>query len=267
MAKLFIITFCVAHCFALKAQLVQVKERNSGYLGMKTTIGVRTFFSPSSEPQKMSDDYVNSPNKRSLNKGILIELQRTLGSGASFSLNGGYSGTSAQMSYLNSVRFYYDQNLPGPYEPRYWLRLASGTPQIRDYFIGGNIRIFRKRKGALSPVGPYFEIGVKFHHIEVDCSSFKFESGVNNGWKFYTLNFELEDPKSSRNMQEINLAFGHTIPIKKKLLLDVSVEGGYLPLQFVNQENTLKGDIEGDVYRRMMRKQILNYRVGLAYPF
>ncbi|MBT8327681.1 MAG: hypothetical protein KJP21_08150 [Bacteroidia bacterium] len=250
-----------------RAQMVQVKEKTSGYLGMKSTIGAKVYFSPSLEFQKASERDVSEYPSFSINTGVLLELQRGLTPRFTWALTSGYSRTSSTMNQSGYGYVLGDPSSPDYGNTKYYLRLRSGTPKIEDLFIGLNMKFYRNKKAAIAPLGPYFYVGGKLHHVSADFSNLVFSTSQSNGWKYYNIEYKMEDPILKMNLPEINLGIGATSAIKKKLFLDYSIEAGYVIYDYLPNTESINRSMKNQIGSRLRFKQLLNYHIGLCYPF
>lgn len=254
------------------AQMVEIKERHSGYLGMFNGVSIKPVLSFSNQPQK--GGLVNEKT-RGLNKGLNISYERILTNYHSIVLESEFSKTSVNLlstelqnefnSYFNEFKFEGKDGL------EYRIIGLEGTPIIREKSVGIKYRKYLKRSAALAPIGGYFQAGLAVNNIEVDLTTTQFKIRTERNYK--------DDPKlwqtplnpiSSKNVLRASMGWGHTAVIAPRILLNTGLDVGYL---FVNQRNNsiyspiLANRLQYQINQRMRRKYYHNYNFGVAYVF
>jgi hypothetical protein len=256
--------FLVCFSYLSFSQMVTVKEKTSGYLGNRFLVGLHVVGGPSLEPQKAR---IEEPSYRSdfeltLNRGLDLELSAVLTSRTMFVVSAFHSRTSMNVGYRSI-------NLDGSSEPlSNYAKLKTGTPTIRDRGASLGFKMYRKRKGALAPIGSYFQLAARFHNISTDMSDMIFATSYSDGWESSDRTYKLEDPIFNVTGAEIQLGMGVTTAVRSKILVDFRVVSGYLLGAYYSDfTEDFKRQIKTDVMDRIRRKQLINISLGAAYPF
>ncbi len=243
-------------------QLVEVKEKVSGYLGKRLIVGMNGYFSLSNKPQKWdSDKYIT------LNKSFHLSTQYTLTNRVSSGLAFGMSQTSVDISLASED--YHLVELPEtrfPYE--YWS--MGGRPLIRDRVISLEIRRFRQRKGAVSPFGSYLSTGLNFHNVNIDLSKVQFRTHKNG---YIAEEIPIEDPQITKTLAEFHVGFGVAKPIWNGIFLDLGIKSGFIFNSTLLQQyldvyeiTPLRDKLYEYSIQRLAKRELINFKLGLQFP-
>ncbi|NNJ55614.1 MAG: hypothetical protein HKP14_05760 [Bacteroidia bacterium] len=265
-----IVFFCLVASSA-SAQLVEVKEKRSGYLNRYNVVGFRAFVGPSLQPQRAG--LIGDPSGFSLNTAISLEVERVMTNYSAIKFRYGLSKTSADIetdlkeefeSYFNDFIFTGTDGL------EYRVIGISGTPSIKEISIGFDFKKYLRRRGAIAPLGGYFTIGGASNRVEVDLSPSNFVIRTERNYHDDPVAFiPPSQPLSARNLVKIHVGGGHSTAITDRLILDTGIEFAYMYVGVKQHEYTedLGESLEYIIYKRMQRKQIANYYVGLSFVF
>ena len=63
----------------------------------------------------------------------------------------------------------------------------GGSPKIRDMFFGSTFKFFRRNRGGLAPMGPYFGLGFVLHNdkLTMDNMAFRLKEPNDDTYKPY----------------------------------------------------------------------------------
>ena len=263
MRKLIISCFFTTLCFSTLAQMVSVQEKTSGYLGSKFLIGLNIVGGPSTAPQNSKSETSSEGLNLSINRGLELEFSTVLSSGVCMFVSGFQSSTSADIGY-RTIKL--EEDPLSQYDN--FARIEEGKPSIVDRGGGIGFKVFRKKKGALAPLGTYFQVAARFHSISVDMSDLVFGVSYFDGWESIDRTYKLENTTFTVPGQELQLGMGVTSAVKNKVLIDFKVVSGYLVGAYYSPfTETFNKQIKVDVLDRVRRKQLINISLGAAYPF
>jgi hypothetical protein len=225
MKKLFMITTFLMLFAAVKAQNY---EKISGFLGSRLSIGGGLSFSPSQQPQTPLEADKRSERIFGWNKMWHGDIQYVIGTYNAVGLTFGNQRTSAivEDNSLNAV-YWGEQYNYDSYEHR--LVAISGSPDIKDLFYGAYFKRYLFSKGSMAPVGTYIKIGAVIHNYQINFSRIRIISNSNLGFGNYEIlenKFEFDEGEISK--LEVLAGIGKTRPIGGRILLDLSMEAGYI---------------------------------------
>lgn len=105
-------------------------------------------------------------------------------------------------------------------------RGVYGSPKIRDMFFGSTFKFFRRNRGGLAPMGPYFGLGFVLHNnmLTMGNMAFRFKESGEDTYKPYPIP---NPPEYSFKSFELNASVGIVRGITDRLLLDVGVQTGW----------------------------------------
>ncbi len=249
-----------------QAQMVEVKEKVSGFLGKRLVVGANGYFSISSHPQ-VADDY---ESLFSLNKSFQISAQYTISNSKSLGFSIGTSHTSSLLSE-------YDFNSDVDYKPilatdgkEYYFEDIKGQPDIKDRSICIEYRGFLKKKGAVSPFGAYIAMGLNFHNYEIDASDISIIA--DRDIDYYTTERKeliVNNPMSKKTVPEFYLGYGIARPIWNSVFLDVGIKSGLLLTSWYTidgYDTAFDETLEMVIYKRLASKEIINFKIGIQIP-
>ena len=252
------------------AQLVEMKEKNSGYLNKYNVIGFKAYVGASIQPQRAGK--INE-TAFSINTAFSVDLERVLTNYSALQVSLGYAKTSVDIgtdlkeefeSYFNDFIFTGSDGL------EYRVVGVSRTPSIKETSIGLTYKKYLSRRGAMAPLGGYVTLGAVSNRVEVDLSPTSFilrtERNYHDDEVLYRT---VSEPISAKNLVKITLGFGHSAAVTERLIFTSGIEYGYMYVG-VNQyeySEELSKALEYIIYKRMQRKQIANYFLGLSYVF
>lgn len=200
----------------------QQKERVSGYLGNRFVLGVGTEVSLSRHPQRSYkaayEDGVT------LNKTFLTYVDYAIKRNKTIGFRAGITRTSAGLVEDNFLKYDHSH---GGFD--FTVGSVQGSPAIRDFSYGITYKIFKERKGAMAPVGPYFSIGVNRHDYKVDYSNVSYvmyDFAYNTGNE--SLIIKSDNPIHKFSFYELFFEMGKAKPVRDKLVLDYSMKIGMI---------------------------------------
>lgn len=269
MKRVLITILAIGFPFIIKAQLVDVKEKTSGFFGKRFMIGCNSLIGLSNEPQK-ADLQANLPSY-SMNKSFDLSLYYALNNRFSLGIRAGRSNTSINLydyqSFLNKNQIYYTDNLG----KEYYVSDIMNSPTIKDKFISIELKHFRALKGAFSPLGAHFTYGLNLHRYEVDISNVEIHTYTNDyssSHPYQRRTFVSSTPLSYKTLPEIFIGYGYSAPIFKKFIFNFGVRSGLLlTYAYLKDQYSFEASIENAIYTRLQKKEIINYNFGIHYAF
>jgi hypothetical protein len=268
--KIFISFLFCLFILPSQGQMVEVKEKPSGYFGKRFAVEFSSSLGLSYNLQKATstiEDYGIT-----LNKEFLFYLQYTVKSDLSFGIVAGTSSTSfnASRSFEGTTEMRNGIDLSDNKGTFYRLRNINGSPSIKDITAGLEFRKFRSNKGAFSPLGQYFNYGIIAHQYSVDLSLMSFDCYIpdknNSNTRLYSAT-----PTSKKILPELFVGGGFARPVFKSLLFDATLKLVFLVI-FKDQIGSESVDelgyiFELKLYEGLRNREIININLGLSYPF
>lgn len=250
-----------------QAQLVEVKEKVSGFLGKRLVVGANGYFSLSSHPQKADDE----ESLFTLNKSFHISAQYTLSNSKSLGFSIGNSQTSSLMSEEDlgsEIRY---SPIIGNDGKEYYFDGITGRPAIKDRTLCMEYRGFLKKKGAVSPFGAYFSMGLNFHNYTIDANAITIIANEESfGYSGSQTELVVNNPISKKTIPEFYLGYGIARPIWNSVFLDVGVKSGLLLTSWYSIADTyyftIDQHLEMNIYKRLAAREIINFKVGIQVP-
>lgn len=250
-----------------QAQLVEVKEKVSGYLGKRLVVGANGYFGVSSHPQRADDE----EKSFTLNKSFHVSAQYTLSNSKSLGFSFGNSHTSSLMSEYDFGSEVSYNPIMGKDGKAYYFEDIKGRPNIKDKTICVEYRGFVEDKGAVSPFGAYFAMGLNFHNYEIDASDIIiFAEEDNDVYTNTTTELVVNNPISKKTVPELYLGYGIARPVWNSIFLDVGIKSGLLLTSWYTSSDSY--DLTFDqimatrIYRRLAAKEIINFKIGIQIP-
>ncbi len=259
-----ILLFCVCS-IASNAQMVDVKDKPSGYFGKRFLLGITGSFSASKNYQKA---YIIKPEQSlTLNKDFSAFLHYSVSYNKSIGLIIGAGVTSfdpERTDFNGHGTAVYDQQ-----GRSYFLSQSFGTPLVKDVQVGIDYKIYNTKKGAFSPLGQYYCIGLLSHFYNVNLSTISFLVYQPGILETIVINHSLPPLKFA--IPELYVGLGLSKPILKKLFFDGSLKLGFLmidPDERVKEPGSEYSDyFQLSIKRVLQSREFVNLNLGLAYPF
>jgi hypothetical protein len=233
------------------------------------SIGGGFTLSPSYEPQKAVGPEVQSQHKLGFNRMFYLDANYTA---TSLLAIGAHIGSSRTSMVLDDDRALNGVNWGAQYnwdDHEHELRFIAGSPDIRDRYYGVYIKRFLYSKGALAPVGTYFKAGLTSHNYTIDFSNVRYISYSHLGFDEYDqLQHKHKDSIGTASYTEISMAFGKSIPVVNRVLLDIAMEGGLHAALFKPSADNWRNPTEltYDLLReRLARAHYLKFSFGLNF--
>ena len=256
--------FCLISLVS-SGQMVNVKEKASGYFGKRYLIGVSSTLGLSRDMQKATSGEL-SENHLTLNRDFSGFLYYTAKANMSVGLLIGKSATSFDAQHgLDRV---YGTPILDEAGRAYTLQSIKGSPDIKDVTLGMDFRFFRSSKGAFSPLGQYYNIGIMAHQYTIDLYQMSYYA-YNEKANTYTTLRNVQGV-SKKVLPEIFVGAGVNRPVFNSLFLDIGIKMGLLMTGGGGEGyaySELKNEMEARIYNRLRNREILNFNVGIAYPF
>jgi hypothetical protein len=208
--RLNLLTLLILCIITADAQMVDIKERNSFFIGKRNSVDISLNLLPSLEPQRP----VTTEN-------------------IGFNISGIYTHINPEISYTFAVsnKFalyamasqYTRSRLPQEFASRdnwdYTYFQDVKTPKLIDRGVGFGLAFFQTQKGSYAPIGGYFKIGAKWHNVSAQYSPF---SNPELTIPSYTMKlvsghveFGLKKPISDALYYDIGLGFARVLPLPK----------------------------------------------------
>jgi predicted porin len=240
------------------AQMVTVKEKASGYLGKRLTIGVHMKASPSFQPQRAAD----YPRFISINKDMLFSLDYAVRNKRAIGISLGSARTSADLVATS------EGDITIGNGKKLEVYQVNGNPDIRNSYAGLDYSWFRTTKGAIAPVGAYFKLGLLVHRYSIDQSAISVLAKENYYDDLNT--YELNEKEYSFMAPEVQLGVGKTRVLFSGLLLDYGLDlallASNLESYVIYRSNyNIEENIKAEINRRLVRRQIINVHLGLRF--
>jgi hypothetical protein len=254
----------------LSAQ-TNVKEKSSGFLGRKNTIGKRLLVSPNMSSDFIFMDFIDRVKNVSLNKTLAISLEHCLSNNASILANYKMSKSSIEYSsrfsnsfqHANSYQFI---DVEGDYAQIY---KVEGQPTMFISNIGGEIRNYINSRAAIAPLGYYYGLQFNARIATLDMSSVRYFANAED-------NFDISRSKEYGHLQTkytnafwgINLTAGESIAITPRIIFNYGMELGYTQvpknLDYNNADN-ISDFIPVLVKKKMKFRSFSNFVVGAKF--
>ncbi len=265
--KYLITSFCCLFSMLALGQMVDVIDKPSGYFGKRFLFGFSGSFGASYNYQKA---YAVTPERSvTLNRDFSASCDYTVTNSRSigFILGNGRTSFDPEDVYYpgyNGDIIIYDEK-----GKAYAFNNALGSPLIKDKQIGVVYKSYRSKKGAFSPIGQYYCIGLSGHFYTADFSEMSYSVFTQNSPNTIVIKSNLEPLKFV--LPEIYVGAGFSKPILKNLFLDASFKLGYLRTFDDENVQTLNSVIvdyfKQEMKSRLRNREIFNMNFGLAYPF
>jgi hypothetical protein len=265
MKKVLISVFCLFSIFA-HGQMVDVVEKPSGYFGKRLLIGFSGSFSGSLNYQKA---YEIKPERTiTLNRDFFAFLQYTFKHDKSVGFIVGSGKTSCDPTSISNGSG--ELIIKDDKGKQYLYSGSIGTPLIKDRQIGIEIKSYLSKKGAFSPIGRYYSFGFVGHFFKTDFSSLSYSVYGQNASQSVVIKSSVEPLKML--LPEFYVSAGFSKPIFKIMFLDANVKFGYLftfrsPYSPDSESADLKDAFKPGIKDRLRKREIINFNLGLAYPF
>jgi hypothetical protein len=253
------------------AQLVEVKEKKSGYLGKYNVVNMKVV-GGLGYVKNDQDPGLELPSL-TYNKEIGVSLERAINNSKSLKLNAGLSRTTPNVynQLARNLDSYFDPFVvQGDDGLEYHIVDLTGRPLVTETFFGLEYRSFGKNIGGIAPVGYYYFTRLSANVVKVDLSPILFTlRTARNYHDDETFVVPTKNPISRKVLPMINAGFGRAHPISKNVVLDLGFDIGYLfvNIKQIEHSEAIDDMLEYAIYKRIRRNHFVNYSLGMSYVF
>ncbi len=174
----------------------------------------------------------------------------------------GFNTTSVDLNNMSSA---FEYSFPSGFQSEYFNYF--GYPKITDVYGGINTKFYRRKKGALAPIGVYYGLGLNYHSYKVHLDH------ITAQIRDYDLNrviaTQINYGTFTYNLVELNGSFGATSALTDFLLLDLGFSVGWVFAGANYYENTIpeEAGFDSGLLEMLQLYQIGKVKIGLAYLF
>ncbi len=245
----------------------QSYDQVSGYLGKRFSAGMGLTVSPSLEPQQAVGPDEQPDYRTGFNRMFSADVGYTITSLVTVGLQFGTHRTSMVVDddrALNGIHWGEQYNWDD-YEHN--LITIAGSPSIRDNYATLYLKRYLYSKGGLAPVGTYVKVALTQHDYTIDFSNIRYISRSNLGFDEYgQVQFKHSDSIGTAQYTELSLAFGKSIPLADRVLMDINMEAGLHSAVFRSSATNWNtpAQLTYDLLReRLARAHYLKFSFGL----
>ncbi len=177
----------------------------------------------------------------------------------------GIAGLNTTSIDLNNMRSAFSYSFPSGFRSEYFNYF--GYPKITDVYGGINTKFYRRKKGALAPIGVYYGLGLNFHTYTVHLNNITAQIRDYNLDQIIAT--QMNYGEFSYNLVELSGSFGATSALTDYLLLDVGFSVGWVFSGSNYYENEIpeESGFDSGLLEMLQLYQIGKLKIGLAYLF
>jgi hypothetical protein len=174
----------------------------------------------------------------------------------------GFNSTSIDINSSYSSSFVYTTSSGYQSDYSYYY----GFPKISDFYTGINTKFYRRKKGALAPIGFYYGLGLNYHTYAVHLNHIVAYQRTGGGGHTAT---NIDYGKYYFRFIEYNGSLGSTSAITDNLILDIgmSIGWGVPGPKFFEHDIPNESQFDSGLLEMLKYYQIGKVKIGLMYMF